>query len=169
MAKFASIYHCRRCGHKWRVITKSAPEIDEPSPACPNLACCEVQTPIGMDLSLQKAPAAIGGNIQHKAIDETAKIVMEDHGLTDLRDDVRQSETMSPKLHPRLQAQADAYFGGGANRQRRMGFNPGMHAARAMAGALHDPVAEERSITTTHRQQIRAPTHVVADDRLLRR
>src|ERR1700733_14675470 len=47
-----------------------------------------------------------------KAVDETARIVMEDHKMGDLKDSVRVGESMAPKLAPHLQKQADAMFAG---------------------------------------------------------
>lgn len=58
---------------------------------------------------IQKAPSIGGSNIG-KAVDATARMVMEDYGMTDLRDNVRQGEAMAPKLAPRLQEQADSFF-----------------------------------------------------------
>lgn len=160
--KFASIIHCRRCGHRFRHITKFQPELDDPTPPCPNLACGEASDPIGMDLSLNTAPASIGGNIHVKAVDETARIVMEEHGMTDLRDDVRPGETMAPKLHPQLQAKADNFFGGPRVHRNSRGFNPGMHAAAAMQGAFVDRGSTAASIEAVHRNRVTVPTHTAA-------
>jgi hypothetical protein len=150
--------HCVRCGHKWARITKDP---DSPDPPCPNLACGETPVTIGMDLSSNKAPAAIGGNISVKAIDETAKIVMQDYGMTDLRSDVREGESAAPKLPPRQQQQADNYFGGGAGRRPMRGFNPAAHAAAAMRGQLSDAGSTNRSIGAAHANRLRPPVHLI--------
>lgn len=155
--RYKIICQCTRCGHKWKRFTSNP---DSPDPPCQNLACGEQGVPIGMDLTLNKAPGIVGGNIQVKAIDETAAIVMQDYGLTDLRDDVRPTETTTPKLPPKQQEMADNFFGG-PGRRRMNGVNLGRHAAAAMTGALSDPVSTERSLVATHRQQLRAPTHIL--------
>lgn len=160
-----SVYHCRKCGNKWKA--RDNKKLDDPVPACPNLACGEVQTPIGMDLTLNKAPAFGGNNIQNKAIDETAKIVMEDHGLTDLRSDVGPAESMAPKLPPAQQARADSFFGAPrGQRGSRFFGRPNMadHAAAAMRGTLADR-GQPNPIETMHQQRVTPPVHIVAGDR----
>lgn len=119
---------------------------------------------IGMDFASNRAPGIIGGNVQIKAIDETAKIVMEDYGYTNLRDDVRPTETMTPKLPPAQQAAADNYFGGGRKRDLG-GVNLARHARAAMAGALVDPGSTNRSIVAVHAARVRPPVHIVAETR----
>jgi hypothetical protein len=161
MSWFVVRMKCRRCGNVWKRRTKNP---DSADPPCPNLACGEAMLPIGMDLSLNKAPASIGGNIHVKAIDETAKIVMEDHGMTDLRSDVRESETMAPKLPPILQAQADNFFGGPKGRRSIPGINPANHVRAALTGGLRDPLSTKRSIVDVHARQYRPPVHTVASD-----
>ena len=79
-----------------------------------------------------------------KAVDETARIVMEDHKMGDLKDSVRVGESMAPKLAPHLQKQADAMFGGG--NVKRMIPNAAKIARTAMAGGYRgagyiDPVS----------------------------
>lgn len=150
---------CTHCGTRWARRTKNP---DSRDPPCPNLACGENVVPIGMDLSSNKAPAAIGGNIHNKAIDETAKMVMEDYGITDMRDDVRRGETASPKLPPQQQALADNFFGGPKGGRRSMpGFNPARHAAAAVSGQLVDPASTQRSIGSVHANRVRPPVHII--------
>lgn len=151
---------CRSCGYKWsRIVTN----YNQPDPPCPRPTkfdeagevietCGADQRPRGIDLTLNKAPASIGGNLAVKAIDETANIVMRDYGMTDMRDDVRVGESAAPKLHPTQQKMADGFFSGGASK-RRMGFNPGAHAAAALRGSLRDPVSEHRSIGAMHAER----------------
>jgi hypothetical protein len=177
-----------RCseGHMWTRRTKNPASADPP---CPILDCASRQSPrngtrvtyptdetpagppIGMDLSLNKAPATIGGNIQVKAIDETANIVMQDYGFTDLRSDVRETESAAPKLAPALQAQADNFFGGpkGRNAQAFGGINLGRHARAALAGRLVDPQSTNSSLVAVHRTRARPPVHLVGDDQTARR
>jgi hypothetical protein len=159
MAWYKITCRCTVCGVKWVRRTKNP---DSPDPACPNLACGEVPVPIGMDLSSNRAPATIGGNLRVQAIDETANIVMQDYGMTNMRDDVREGESATPRLPPAQQAMADSYFGAPKQQQtRRMGFNSRAHVAAALSGRLSDAVSTNRSIVNTHQQRIRPPVHIV--------
>lgn len=112
-------YRCAQCGHEW----KSRPVFSAPKrdPACPNPSCIEIallrQTAREVEnlkrmLSEQRAPAQVGANNVVKAIDYTAKAAMQDYGLTDLKDSIREGESMAPKLPPQQQALADNHFGG---------------------------------------------------------
>ena len=118
--KYRVTYSCQLCGHKWKSRwLKSVPLRD---PACPNPSCVEV-TRLRQDhienqrlramLDERQAPGHIGGNTMVNAVDATANIVMQDYGLTDLRDGIRPGESMAPKLPPSQQAMADSMFGGG--------------------------------------------------------
>lgn len=169
MARYKITCRCVKCGFKYSHITKNP---EAPDPPCPRPVryddggkavetCGTESVPIGMDLSWQKAPASIGGNIAIKALDETASIVMQDYGMTDMRDDVRQGEAAAPKLPPGQQARADAFFSGGGQTARRMRINPGAHAAAAMRGALTDPQTADRSIGAVHRSRYRPGTQII--------
>lgn len=159
MAWYKITMSCRQCGFKWARRTKNP---DSPDPACPNLACGEIPATIGMDLSSNKAPAAIGGNLRNKAIDETAHMVMQDYGMTDMRDDVREGESSAPKLPARQQAMADNYFGGPKGRRMTMpGMNPGRLAAAALSGGLSDAASTARSIGAVHANRVKPPVHIV--------
>lgn len=156
MTKFEVKIQCDECGHRYKRILKS---ISDPDPPCP--ACTKAQRkPRGMDYTSTRAPAAIGGNVQIKAIDETARIVMEDHHMTDMRTDVRMGENAAPRLPPVQQAKADAFFGG--PRRKRGGINLGPVAATAVrggygAGQGHDPVQ------MLHERRPTMPIQIVAD------
>lgn len=159
MAWYRITCQCSRCGFRWKRRTKNP---DSPDPACPNLACGEMPVPIGMDLTSNRAPATIGASVGVRAIDETANIVMQDYGMTNMRDDVREGESATPKLPPAQQTMADNYFGGPKGRRTRMpGFNAGASVAAALSGRLSDPVSTQRSIVQTHQQRIRPPVHIV--------
>lgn len=170
--RYRELFQCARCGNRWKGPIRDCPAPLEgwPTPKCPNLACGETQEPRGIDLSLNKAPAQVGQSISVKAIDETAQIVMEDHKLTDLRTDVRPSETMTPKLPPQQQAAADSFFSAG-KRTAQMRRSPAQLARAAIHGQLRDrgqPGAEQSALQEIHRNKVRVPTHFVADDRRLR-
>jgi predicted nucleic acid-binding Zn-ribbon protein len=154
-------YRCRRCGKTYKgKITTSPSLVDEP---CPRIECVvaratEAQAAeianLRQMLEEQRTPGVIGANNSVKAVDETAKIVMEDYKLTDLRDNIREGDIVAPKLPPRQQQAADNFFkpsaaakqqGNERLRQRvqnlgllamkgalgRPAFDPGMIAAKA--------------------------------------
>ena len=113
-------YHCDRCGHDWHRIAYAVPK---KNPKCPNRSCAEVaenhelkQRVANLERMLMegRAPAHIGANTTVKAVDYTASAVMEDYGLTDLKDGIRPGEDMAPKLPHAQQQQADNYFVGAA-------------------------------------------------------
>lgn len=160
---WVSVNNCRRCGTRWKETSTKPISLDDPPPTCPNLNCGVELTPIGMDIASGVAPAIGGTSIHNKAIDETARIVMHDYGLTDLRDDVRPTETMAPKLPPKQQAAADGFFGAGKARGRGpngMPFNPATLAARALSGGLRDSVSVARTMGALHRPEFRGSSAV---------
>jgi hypothetical protein len=118
-AKIRVLYRCAQCGHNWKSRPiKVPPKIDPP---CPNSRCIEIallrQTAREVEnlkriLAEQRAPAQVGANNTVKAIDYTANAAMQDYGLTDLKDSIREGESMAPKLPAPQQALADNYFGG---------------------------------------------------------
>jgi hypothetical protein len=123
-------FRCRVCAVKFKAKLYA----DDPDPACPNLDCGVVQTPIGLDVAAGRAPS-VGGSLTAKATDMAAEMVMQDHGMTDLQDAKREGDTMAPKLSIAQQRIADgmfdpkaraAVFGG----QQQQQNNP-------MAGALN--------------------------------
>jgi hypothetical protein len=133
---------CIPCGHKY---TRVLPSEDAPDPPCP--ACDKREKVRGMDFSTGRAPAVVGMSTSVKAIDQTAEIVMQDHGMTDLKSNVREGETSAPPLAPQLQKMADGFFGGG-RRKNPMIPNAAMLGRRALAGSYSpgvqhspDPVA----------------------------
>ena len=115
--RYRQWFRCPDCGHryasKW---AKAPPKKDLP---CPRPACAaERQTRqlqienhrLRAMLAEQRAPAQIGVNPAVKAVDYTAEAVMTDYGMTNLKDSIREGETMAPKLPGQQQAQADNYF-----------------------------------------------------------
>lgn len=165
MSRYRSTYRCKVCGFKFSHITRKAPSVDDPCPPCPNLDCGEIQTRIGMDIASGKAPGLIGENVAVKAYDETAKIVMQDHGMTDLHDtNLREGDVMRPKLPPAQQQAADNFFG--APRQKNV-----VPMRGAMSGAVQQAVVSALAggarqelfgastpIADIHRRRLRTPT-----------
>ena len=143
---------CIPCGHRY---TRVLPAEDAPDPPCP--ACLKREKIRGMDFSSNRAPATIGANPRIQAIDQTAEIVMQDHGLTDLRSDVREGETSAPKLPPKLQQMADGFFAGGG--KRKLIPNAAIMARRALAGS-YSPGAQQAPDPVAVAQAPRAPMPV---------
>jgi len=121
--RYRVTYQCERCGKSFRRVYASVPAKD---PACPRAECVAAAATADMQRQIDnlqmmlltgETPAHVGGNTQVRAIDETAKIVMQDYSLTDLKDNVREGEAVAPKLPPAQQQAADNYFGGAASRK----------------------------------------------------
>ena len=117
MTTFIHAYRCKVCGNRFELKRKT--ETPPKNPTCPRVECRgthrvrESHMPdVGLDVSAGIAPS-IGGSIPTRAMDEAMKITAEDHHLTDLNTSAHYGESMAPKLPPRLQAQADGFFGGG--------------------------------------------------------
>lgn len=127
---------CLRCGHVYSRIIK---KINDPDPPCPKKACRQA---IAAELAQRQAdnveamietgetPGHIGANIKVKAIDETAKIVMEDYNMTDLKDNVRRGDSMAPQLTPRQRAMNQNFWGGGrmSDKKRTPTYQMGVQA-----------------------------------------
>lgn len=134
--KYLLKLHCTGCGARYRK-TVTVPEgrsiSDYPDPPCPT--CAKVQKVIKRNWAAGEAPSIGGNNVMTKAIDETAKIVMEDNHMTNLHDtNLRPGDSMTPKLPPRLQAQADSFFGG-PKRGQSAGINTAALGRAALSGA----------------------------------
>jgi len=142
---------CLRCGHEYSRIIK---RISDPDPPCPKKTCKEAiaaeqrakeEKNVEQMIETGETPGHIGENVQVKAIDETAKIVMEDYQMTDLKDNTRQGDAMAPALTPRQQQMSKNFWGGGKQRDRRKPtYMPGIGQRvvdNAMKGAYLPNVA----------------------------
>jgi hypothetical protein len=90
-------------------------------------------------LDEQRAPPQVGANVTVKAVDMTAEIVMKDHGMTDLKDGIRQGENMAPKLPPPMQRAADNFFNPAAQMRNKRQANMAQRLGqRAIAGAFRN-------------------------------
>ncbi len=158
MTSYKVTFRCGDCGH----VFKRTMELEARDPKCPH--CQKAQRARGMDMAGK--PPAVGGSIIGKAVDTTAEIVMQDHGMTDMRDNIRQGEVSTPKLAPHLQRQVDNFFGGTKALPRQWGLNAGAIAQRAMAGGYRDPGAID-PLAGTHKVGVaaRPRVNVVASDR----
>ena len=115
--RYRQWFRCPDCGHKYHSAWAKAPTKKELP--CPRRACAQEralrQERIENDrlramLAEQRTPAVVGANNTVKAVDATAEMVMADYNLTDLRDNIREGESMAPKLPAAAQAAADSYF-----------------------------------------------------------
>jgi hypothetical protein len=100
---------CQSCHHTYRfkAISEFSDASDVEDKPCPK--CTKMQKTRGMDVSAGKAPSVGGSNIV-KAMDQTADIVMETYGMTDLSSDGRPGAVMAPKLPPNQQERVDNFF-----------------------------------------------------------
>lgn len=161
--KYLLKLRCTGCGNRYRKTVevpegKSLSEIKDPP--CPT--CAKVQKVIKRNWAAGEAPSIGGNNIMNKAIDETAKIVMSDYKMTDLHDtNLRPGDAMTPKLPPRLQAQADSFFGGPKRGQATAGINTGQIARTALAGGYN--IGTPNPVEGMHRARVKPPIHIVAD------
>ena len=105
---------------------------------------------------------------QNKCVDKTAEIVMQDYGMTNLNDKVRQGESMAPKLGGGAQAVADQMMGAkssdgmmsvyDANTRRIVKIpakrNGAALAKRALAGGMRDSNYVD-PVQALHTQELR--------------
>lgn len=159
--KYLLKLRCTGCGNKYRK-TVDVPEgislADIKDPPCPT--CDKVQKVIKRNWAAGEAPSIGGNNVMNKAIDETAKITMEDYKMTDLHDiNLRPGDSMAPKLAPRLQAQADSFFGG-PKRGQSSGINTAQIARNAMAGRYN--VGTPNPVEGMHRARVKPNISIIA-------
>lgn len=116
MTLYIHAFRCKVCGNRFELKRHSA--APPKNPRCPRKACQskKVRTShmpdVGLDVAAGKVPALVG-SIPTRAMDMALEVAARDTGLTDLNTNIRYGENMAPKLAPRLQAQADGFFGGG--------------------------------------------------------
>lgn len=138
--RFQVRIRCTACGHRYKRVLAAEDEealAEMPDPPCP--ACKEASKRAAFDFN---GPApAIGGNIAVRAMDDTMNMVAQDYGMTDLRTDGREGETMAPKLPPAQQAMADSFFSRPRNRNLPaiMQMSPRAVMASAVAGRFMTP------------------------------
>jgi hypothetical protein len=162
--KFAVTIRCLDCGKRYKRTMEA--ETQEalaalPDPECPSCSKPRRKSTVGEFKFNGKAPA-VGGSLTVRAVDATAKIVMEDHGMTDLRSDVREGESMAPKLPPKQQALADGFFAGhkrpGA--AGMMGLSPQQVMKAAVGGRFNTPDTVN-PVAIQHKKRESAPIHYV--------
>lgn len=149
--RYRMTFKCGECKHVFRKVTTNPDLAKAPCPECRKSERIvkfirSNDGPVSQQDLLERdweknpyvPPPKSAEASQHtiKAIDETAKIVMEDHNMGDLKDSCRVGESMAPKLPPDQQRRADAMFTGG--NVKRMIPGAASMARRALAGGYRD-------------------------------
>jgi predicted nucleic acid-binding Zn-ribbon protein len=149
--KYRILFRCLRCGHTYFKVAKS-PNI--PDVPCPKSDCRQAirseeirreALKLAQMLEEQRPPAQIGNKVVVKAIDETAKVVMEDYKLTDLKDNIRHGEAAAPKLPAPMQKAADNFFNVPVQNSRRA-KQMELLGKRAIAGAFRNTALNPTAI-----------------------
>lgn len=137
---FKSFYNCSDCGHQFSKVTETDPrKKGGRPPACPKCRKDKYHTLKSIERSnseqtseqaeknikeiceSRKAPTTGKSNFT-KAMDETAKIVMQDYNMTNLQDNLRTGDSMAPKLQGKdasgvsLETRVDQVFSPQANK-----------------------------------------------------
>lgn len=153
-------YQCQRCGHKYSQVTTKLDGKDKPCP----VKVCQAEARheevmreahnLAKIIAEQRAPEHIGDNPMNRAIDRTAEVVMTDYGLTDLKDNVREGDTIAPKLPTvgesgmKLSEAADKFFAGpGALQKEGMSRQAQILGAQAIAGSFANMAANPARLT----------------------
>lgn len=168
---------CERCQTEYSWITEKFTNRNKP---CPSAACVEFRAEraaakasrnFAKIVEEQRAPGVIGSTVA-RAVDTTAEIVMQDHKMTDLRDNIREGDIVAPSLRPELQRQTDGFFNGQAlNEAVGGGRLPGgmsrrlqIMGQRALRGGYRTMAADPGAIQK--RQPGEAPLRYVGKEQL---
>lgn len=174
MSKFQLVLRCKSCKYKYKRVLELLDDErieDMPNPPCPKCAkkkieradAYETATPAiahaGIEevLEQQAAPGIVGGRIV-KAIDQTAKIVMEDYHLSNLKDNIREGDVMAPRLPYPQQKAADEFFGpkvAAPAQNKRAQANMRRIMNRAINGAYRSTALDVKSVLPDERVKLR--------------
>lgn len=171
--RFKITCRCDNCG---TVYSWEAERIPKKDRLCPDPICTEMRQAKRSAREVRNfdqivetgiPPGHIGENVMVKAVDETAKIVMADYGLTDLKDNVRAGDAVAPKLPAPQQRMADGFFGGGAMAEKvgTTSRQAEMLKRRAIGGAFRG-MAINPSLASFGRSAGEAPLRVVRTEAL---
>lgn len=113
--KWEVMLRCRECDHQYKRTMRAESQIELehlPNPPCPKCNAIRPKRP-ELNWAAGEVPN-IGGSPQAKAADKAAEMIMEDHGLSNIRGptETRHGEPSTIRLDPKLQAVADSVFGG---------------------------------------------------------
>ena len=137
---------CHRCNKQYSYVATSLSSPDRP---CQRKKCRQAAIQEEVEakarnlaaiIASQRAPGVVGDKVSVKAVDETAKVVMEDYKFTDLQDNIRTGDIVAPKLPPPQQKLADGYFGGKAVADRigLAGRQMDLLGRRALSGSFRN-------------------------------
>lgn len=116
-------YRCKDCNYNFSRITKAFPKKDPNCPQCKKadkLKCggivsdkthaMEPVSTLGGTPDNPQKTFSMGPSNFTKAMDATSEIVMRDYAMTNLQDNLREGDSMAPKLRPDLEQQVDQVF-----------------------------------------------------------
>lgn len=119
---YRSQYRCSDCKYQFEKITKRIPRKDPDCPKCKRVqrvkfkssvsdATHEMNSEVRVQQMIEsRQPPSTGKSNFTKAMDATSEMVMKDYGLTNLQDNLREGDTMVPKLRPELEQRVDQVF-----------------------------------------------------------
>lgn len=119
---YKSSYKCSDCKYQFEKKTKNFPHKDPDCPRCKRANKVSMKGAVSdkthtlepdsrvQEMNLAKQAPSLGKSNFTKAMDTTAEIVMKDYGMTDLQDNLREGDSMAPKLAPELERKVDGVF-----------------------------------------------------------
>ncbi len=176
-------YDCDDCNHVfYKIVDRDPRKVGGRAPACPECKKLKAkvksqikvrgdiqpQTAVQKDAAIQdiivskKFPAQ-GKGAFTKAMDETAKIVMEDYQMTDLNDNLREGDNMVPKLRPDLEEKVGQGFN--TNQKNNVMGIAGSNLNRALTGAINtNRFASQGDVVSKAMSVVRPPvTNIIGD------
>lgn len=106
-------FYCRDCGHQWKKSIATEDPLGVRTPPCPKCRkAAKDRDGLSEIITSGRAPAIGGANVQNRALDMAAEMVMQDYGMTDVKapTDIRAGESQTPPIPRHLQQQADSFF-----------------------------------------------------------
>ena len=94
-------YVCDECGTSIKNYLKMSR--DDPDPECPGCSAISQRLPPVVNIGTNKGRAV-----------DIAQREAEDHGFTDMRDNLREGDIAAPRLAPHLQKVVDGFWGSAA-------------------------------------------------------
>lgn len=162
MAKKAKKYRvqwrCNGCDKVSDTIVSDLAKVPDNCPACKRKIG---RMRVGPETQEYRRDVLRPGNVNTKAVDMTAEIVMKDYGMTDLKDQVRVGESSAPKLAPKLQAQADNMFSGNKAKRGMLPPNARAMGQAAIRGAYARPAIDP--IAAVHRAKHQVATTYITE------
>lgn len=123
--KYLSRYKCTTCKNEFEQITIGfIPEKEPPCPYCPKEKKTRIKTKgcvtnkthnvdkeknVQEIIATRKAPAT-GPSVKSQIFDNTMEMVMQDYGMTNIKDNAREGENSVTPLESRLEKQVESVF-----------------------------------------------------------